>query len=352
MSVDALGAARALDLFLLGCQSRVVGGCWRARGSDARLLPTPLSPCGRASCACRRRVPLLPPARSPSNKVPQTAPFPRAPPRAGTTNLNLRSSRAHAIFSLLLSRRPAAERGVTYTSKLHVVDLAGSERCKRTKAEGAPRKRAPRSRHALASDAFWGLALRGLRRFGWFAPPSDCAKTTQPNLHTHNYRRQPPGARMKEAISINSGLLVLQKVMAALQLNSRRNDGGRDHVPYRESRLTRLLQASRRRRGARGRALLAARASYCALLPGSSSAKRPRVALGHNPPSHQPTNPPANQASSQIHHCIDPNPLHPTTTKQTPRNRAGRTPSVAMPTSPSWPASAGRAPTWRRRCSL
>jgi hypothetical protein len=102
---------------------------------------------------------------------------------------------------------------------------------------------------------------------------------------------------MKEAISINSGLLVLQKVpgrastqllwagglrvctsavhtlpsrsllcgpgllhaasvaakpaastvlpcqvMAALQLNSRRGADARDHVPYRESRLTRLLQ--------------------------------------------------------------------------------------------------------------
>jgi hypothetical protein len=119
----------------------------------------------------------------------------------GTTNLHLRSSRAHAIFTLLLSRRPAAEPGATYTSKLHVVDLAGSERCKRTKAEGA---------------------------------------------------------RMREAISINSGLLVLQKVMAALQQNSRRGGGGEaaagggrgDHVPYRESRLTRLLQVIGRGRGA------------------------------------------------------------------------------------------------------
>ncbi|KAI8472583.1 MAG: hypothetical protein J3K34DRAFT_519621 [Monoraphidium minutum] len=128
VEADRLGADRALDLFLLGCQSRVVG----------------------------------------------------------TTNLNLRSSRAHAIYTLTLSRRPAAEPGVAYTSKLHVVDLAGSERCKRTGAEGA---------------------------------------------------------RMREAISINSGLLVLQKVMAALQANSRKGPDAQ-HVPYRESRLTRLLQDS------------------------------------------------------------------------------------------------------------
>ncbi len=49
---------------------------------------------------------------------------------------------------------------------------------------------------------------------------------------------------MKEAISINSGLLVLQKVMQALNHNSRRAKEGKDHVPYRESKLTRLLQAS------------------------------------------------------------------------------------------------------------
>jgi len=141
VSADAFGGARALDLFLLGCQSRVVG----------------------------------------------------------TTNLNLRSSRAHAIYTLHLSRRPAAEPGVTYTSKLHIVDLAGSERCKRTKAEGT---------------------------------------------------------RMKEAISINSGLLVLQKVMAALQLNSRRGADAREHVPYRESRLTRLLQVGGWRLVAVGRGWL------------------------------------------------------------------------------------------------
>lgn len=52
---------------------------------------------------------------------------------------------------------------------------------------------------------------------------------------------------MREAISINKGLLVLQKVMQALNSNSRRGTSGtaREHVPYRESKLTRYLQVRR-----------------------------------------------------------------------------------------------------------
>lgn len=53
---------------------------------------------------------------------------------------------------------------------------------------------------------------------------------------------------MKEAISINSGLLVLQRVMQALNHNSRKQDSSKDHVPYRESKLTRFLQVGRQRR--------------------------------------------------------------------------------------------------------
>ncbi len=57
-------------------------------------------------------------------------------PAAGSTHLNARSSRAHAIYTLYLERQPLSEPGCTYVSKLHLVDLAGSERNKRTKAEG------------------------------------------------------------------------------------------------------------------------------------------------------------------------------------------------------------------------
>jgi kinesin family protein 4/21/27 len=119
------------------------------------------------------------------------------------TNINARSSRSHAVFSLNLIQKKAdtfvtpkqekrmstpvdtvsgAENVVTIDSKLHFVDLAGSERLKNTGATGD---------------------------------------------------------RAKEGISINAGLASLGKVIA--QLSSKHPHS---HISYRDSRLTRLLQDS------------------------------------------------------------------------------------------------------------
>ncbi|GBF91684.1 kinesin family member heavy chain [Raphidocelis subcapitata] len=151
----------------------------------------------------------------------------------GATNMNNRSSRSHAIFTITLEQRrmqpstAAASRAASparraaaaaagdaaaaaalvaeaaedeeeedddgedgdggddsaedyLIAKMHLVDLAGSERAKRTGAEGA---------------------------------------------------------RLREAININKGLLALAKVISALVDNQ-------GHVPYRDSKLTRLLQDS------------------------------------------------------------------------------------------------------------
>eukprot|EP00198_Chlamydomonas_reinhardtii_P003876 XP_001693212.1 kinesin family member heavy chain [Chlamydomonas reinhardtii] len=133
-----------------------------------------------------------------------------------STNMNNRSSRSHAIFSITLEQRrqvaapgtpthagandgastpggddegdeedeAAAEEGEGVEdylcAKMHLVDLAGSERAKRTKAEGA---------------------------------------------------------RLREGIHINRGLLALGNVINAIVDNHK-------HVPYRDSKLTRLLQDS------------------------------------------------------------------------------------------------------------
>ncbi|KAI7822409.1 hypothetical protein BC939DRAFT_183501 [Gamsiella multidivaricata] len=126
------------------------------------------------------------------------------------TDMNQTSSRSHAIFSVILKQQrseeiepaPEAEEegesgspsagpvATTKTEKLkklaskfHFVDLAGSERLKRTRAVGD---------------------------------------------------------RAKEGISINSGLLALGNVISALGDESRKSS----HVPYRDSKLTRLLQDS------------------------------------------------------------------------------------------------------------
>ncbi|XP_047500183.1 kinesin-like protein KIF21A isoform X4 [Penaeus chinensis] len=112
----------------------------------------------------------------------------------GSTNMNTQSSRSHAIFTLLVRQQRLApiqdaEDGEdvpefeTLTAKFHFVDLAGSERLKRTGATGE---------------------------------------------------------RAREGISINCGLLALGNVISALGDVSKRAT----HVPYRDSKLTRLLQDS------------------------------------------------------------------------------------------------------------
>ncbi|XP_038220931.1 kinesin-like protein KIF21A isoform X1 [Zerene cesonia] len=115
------------------------------------------------------------------------------------TNMNSSSSRSHAVFTLMLRQRRLAadqdgtremetdgetpEQYETLTAKFHFVDLAGSERLKRTGATGE---------------------------------------------------------RAREGISINCGLLALGNVISALGDKSRKVM----HVPYRDSKLTRLLQDS------------------------------------------------------------------------------------------------------------
>ncbi|XP_063914951.1 kinesin-like protein KIF21A isoform X1 [Zophobas morio] len=108
-----------------------------------------------------------------------------------STQMNTQSSRSHAIFTLHVKQQrivPSSDNGdtnefETLTAKFHFVDLAGSERLKRTGATGE---------------------------------------------------------RAKEGISINCGLLALGNVISALGDKSKRAL----HVPYRDSKLTRLLQDS------------------------------------------------------------------------------------------------------------
>ncbi|TYH65180.1 hypothetical protein ES332_D06G038700v1 [Gossypium tomentosum] len=112
----------------------------------------------------------------------------------GSTNMNSQSSRSHAIFTISMEQKKIASclSGVNddtaddiLCAKLHLVDLAGSERAKRTGANGM---------------------------------------------------------RFKEGIHINKGLLALGNVISALGDEKKRKEGG--HVPYRDSKLTRLLQDS------------------------------------------------------------------------------------------------------------
>ncbi|XP_041451125.1 kinesin-like protein KIF21A [Drosophila obscura] len=98
------------------------------------------------------------------------------------TAMNETSSRSHAIFTLTVVSSKLEGRKVVTTSKINLVDLAGSERCSKT------------------------LAI---------------------------------GDRFKEGVNINKGLLALGNVINAL--GSGQTAG---YIPYRQSKLTRLLQDS------------------------------------------------------------------------------------------------------------
>jgi hypothetical protein len=119
----------------------------------------------------------------------------------GSTLMNAVSSRSHAICTLNVTIAPLDDHGDKENvvpplpreltrAKLTLVDLAGSERIKKTGAEGA---------------------------------------------------------RMKEGININKGLFVLGQVVSALsELGQMQGCGKKSsaHIPYRDSKLTRLLQDS------------------------------------------------------------------------------------------------------------
>ncbi|XP_014325692.1 kinesin-like protein KIF20A isoform X1 [Xiphophorus maculatus] len=103
-----------------------------------------------------------------------------------STHLNHNSSRSHSIFSIrVLHVHPEASTGqVMHISELTVCDLAGSERCK----------------------------------------------------------EQRNGERMKEANNINTSLLTLGRCIAALRHNQNNKSRPPLMVPFRDSKLTRVLQ--------------------------------------------------------------------------------------------------------------
>ncbi|KAK0136203.1 Kinesin-like protein KIF27 [Merluccius polli] len=110
----------------------------------------------------------------------------------GATGMNEHSSRSHAILTLHLAQRRRGDAGPAVRfAKLHLVDLAGSERASRTGNTGA---------------------------------------------------------RLKESVHINTGLLALGNVIRALSDPGRgrrgNSAGGGVHIPYRDAKITRLLRDS------------------------------------------------------------------------------------------------------------
>lgn len=99
----------------------------------------------------------------------------------GSTNMNQQSSRSHSIFAIVVSQKNVGRGGSQKTGQLFLVDLAGSEKVGKTGASGQT---------------------------------------------------------LEEAKKINKSLSALGNVINSL------TDGRSTHVPYRDSKLTRILQES------------------------------------------------------------------------------------------------------------
>jgi kinesin family protein 5 len=133
------------------------------------------------------------------------------------TDMNHHSSRSHLIFTLCIAQTDH-EAGATLRSRLHLVDLAGSERLKRSMATAAY----PSSVGCATSPS---AKSAGGRPPSLGAAPAGGSRT--------------PREQRREAGEINRSLsqlaLVIQRLTTA---------GPAQHVPYRDSVLTRLLAES------------------------------------------------------------------------------------------------------------
>jgi hypothetical protein len=102
------------------------------------------------------------------------------------TKMNNTSSRSHTVFSITITQADRST-GTTISGRLNLVDLAGSERLKKSESQGA---------------------------------------------------------RLKEALHINTSLTALGKVIMALESTAMGTTDKVVHIPYRDSKLTRILQNS------------------------------------------------------------------------------------------------------------
>lgn len=128
-----------------------------------------------------------------------------------STLMNAHSSRSHAIFTLVLEQNLPETSEDGDSDGAGAAAASGTEETKDKSAEAMTEKRVSK---------FHFVDLAGSER----------AKKTQAS-----------GQRLKEGIHINKGLLALGNVISALGDVRKR---GKVHVPYRDSKLTRMLQDS------------------------------------------------------------------------------------------------------------
>ncbi|GMK55328.1 hypothetical protein CspeluHIS016_0203840 [Cutaneotrichosporon spelunceum] len=166
--------------------------------------------------------------------------------RTGETNMNATSSRSHAIFSLTLiqSRRmdscPNGDDGPRTPNgrRPQSVMLGGGSRSSTPVFSRAPPSSFGKIGAGRPNSVHVGAMGRG-------TDDEMVVLTSKFNMvdlagSERLKRTAAQGERMKEGISINSGLLALGNVISALSEPAK----NRGHIPYRDSKLTRLLQDS------------------------------------------------------------------------------------------------------------
>ncbi|KAJ2721259.1 hypothetical protein GGI07_004092 [Coemansia sp. Benny D115] len=138
------------------------------------------------------------------------------------TNMNERSSRSHTIFRIVIESREKAEPGDAPADG--PVNAAGSE------CDAQQHKRQQRLSTGSAGDSteFTGAVMVSCLNLVDLAGSERVGQTGA------------EGQRLKEGAHINRSLLSLGTVIARLS-----EDGGdRGHIPYRDSKITRILQPS------------------------------------------------------------------------------------------------------------